>query len=363
MEIIVIKIGSSVLTDNGKAINENKIRHLASQISLINKNYGKVILVTSGAIAAGIGILEINKKPSQIIEKQALAAVGQSALMHVYEKMFKTEGIKIAQVLLSQKDFNYRPSYLNARNVLYKLLEMDVVPIINENDTTAIEEIKFGDNDNLSFLVASMIRARKLILVTDVDGLFNKNPQEKGAKLIKTFDLENNIYQKAYNLDVGKVGTGGMLSKISTAGKAVNDGIDVYLVNGNKKDTVINVFKSSFYGTYFLGKDRTNCSKKSWLAFATKSGAFLTIDDGAKEAIVSNKSLLPSGIKCLDGNFLKGDLVNILDKNKKVIGKGIVNYDSKEINSILGAKSEEIEKILGYRYSDEIIHKDNLVII
>jgi len=363
---IIIKVGSSSLCDEKGQIQKEKILKLILQISqLIKQNY-QVVLVSSGAIAAGMGAMHLDSKPQTIPEKQALAAIGQAKLMQIYEDIFQLFNIKCAQVLLNHGDFDDRKRLLNLTNTMRALMDYGVVPILNENDALAVDEIKVGDNDTLAALVVPVIEADLLILVSDIDGLYTDNPNtNSNAKLLKYVDhVDEKIEAMAGGVTSG-LGTGGMMTKIRAA-KIVNDyGCHMAIVNGNKENSITHIFDEVESGTWFNGHTGQNLNaKKHWLTYRTHSKGQIMIDDGAKDALmIHRKSLLPKGIIGVDGHFLMGQVVDIVDCYGKVIARGVVNYSSEEIKLIKGLNTQDIFNILHYKDYDEIVHANNMVIL
>ena len=358
---VVIKIGSTVLASK-EGINQSRIDSLAEEISNIDK---EVVIVSSGAIAAGMGRLSLVERPKEIKMKQAVAAVGQSRLMWAYEKSFETYGKKVAQVLLTREDLSERRRYLYARNTIETLIGLGVIPVINENDTVAVDEIKFGDNDTLAVIVTNLLQAGLLLILSDVDGLYTSDPRSNSdARLI---DLVTDITSQIEAI-AGKSstieGTGGMFSKVQAAKKASAMGVSSAIINGTKPGSIRGFFEYKNIGTLFsTGKNRLSL-RKHWIAYTARSKGILTIDEGAKRAILTKgKSLLPSGITEIEGRFGVGDAVSCQDESGKKIAKGIINYSAEDLKKIKGVRSSEIETILGYKYDDEVIHRDNMVIL
>jgi len=362
---LVIKIGSSILTSDSNGLDLERMQSIADDISAVGEAGHEVVIVSSGAVAAGMKKLDLKERPKDIILKQAAAAVGQSSLMWAYEKCFGTHGKKVAQILLTRDDFADRRRYINSRNTLITLLSYKVIPIINENDTVAVDEIRFGDNDNLASLVAGLIDAERFIILSDVDGLFNDDPRENPqAKLIEVVERITPELEKKAGGAGSAVGTGGMFSKLLAAKRAVHYGITVNVVNGKTKGVISSLLKGAHHGTEFRPRDTRLSSKKGWIAYACRTKGSITVDEGAAKALTrAGKSLLPSGIVSRSGSFEAGDAVYCLDPGGKRIAKGLVNYSSAEIGKIKGKKTSEIEDILGYQYSDEVIHRDNLVLL
>lgn len=362
---VVVKIGSNLLTDKLGRINIKRIHSLAKELSELRSKGVDIVMVSSGAIASGMKKLGLKNKPKEIRKKQATAAVGQPLLMWMYEQYFLKYKKQIAQILLTRDDLSDRIRYVNAKNTILTLLEMGIIPIINENDTVATDEIKFGDNDQLAALVSGLIEANHLIILSDVDGLYTadpkKNPDAKIIRHVKEFSKELESIAKPTSTGYG---TGGMYSKVIAAKKATSFGIPVHIVSGRKTGNIKAVVEGKKVGTYFEPIKERVTSRKGWIAYATRARGSVFIDEGAVKALLKDgKSLLPSGIKKVEGDFDIGDAVYCINEKGEKIAKGLVNYSSCEIKLIKGKKSSEIEKILGYKYSDEVIHRDNLVIL
>lgn len=360
---IVIKAGSGILTgDNG--FNNTVINSLTNDICDLRSRGFEIILVSSGAIAAGMKKMGYDKKPDGISEKQAMAAIGQSRLMMAYEKAFGRHGVTVAQILITRDDLNNRRRYLNARNTIFTLLSWGIIPIINENDTVVIDEIKFGDNDNLSAMVANMTESNLLAILTDIDGLYDDDPRtNKNAKLIPLINkISSSHFQSATSVP-GALGTGGMASKIAAARKATLKGIPVIITNGYTKNIIRKIMKGEETGTLFLPQTKAVCGRKHWIAFTRAIKGKISIDDGAVKALIKNgKSLLPSGVIGVSGRFNRGDSVQIIDRNGNETAVGMVDYSSSELDKIKGLNSRKIEEMLGFKHNDEIIHRDNLLI-
>ncbi len=359
---IVIKIGSHLIV-KGK---ENFIDFIAGQVSELRDKGCRVIIVSSGAIATGVDEYKLSKKPTKIVEKQAYAAIGQPLLMRKYIEIFKKYNIVVAQVLLTREDFNDRKRYLNIRNTLNFLLKLGVVPIINENDTVAYEEIKLGDNDTLSAIVAVKTNADLLVLLTDVDGIYDKDPNlYKDANLIREiYSLEQLNSCMINSKSSFFCGTGGMKTKVEAAKICMLSGVDTVITNGIKERVLLDIVEGKQVGTKIYSKKTKITSKDKWIAFISKSKGKIYIDDGAVLAILQkHKSLLPVGIKKVEGEFEKGDIVSVYTLNGKEIAKGVVNYSSDEINKIKGKKTKEIKSISSEFKHEEVIHADNIVII
>ncbi|MEW6001472.1 MAG: glutamate 5-kinase [Nitrospirota bacterium] len=362
---LVIKIGSNILADEKEGLNTKRISSLAQEIAELHNSGNNVVVVSSGAIAAGMRKLCLKERPRDIKLKQAAAAVGQSALMWAYERSFEDYGKKVAQVLLTKDDFSDRRRYINSKNTLTTLLSYDVIPIINENDTVATDEIKFGDNDHLASLVAGLIEAERLIILSDVDGLYTKDPKRyPDARIIEYVSEITPEFEENAKGAGSIVGTGGMYSKLLAAKRAMKQGITVHIINGRKEGFLRSLMRGKRVGTIFRPKEERLSLRKGWIAYSSRPKGSIIIDDGAKGAIISGgKSLLPSGIISVEGDFEIGDAVYCLDTKGNRIAKGLTNYSFLEIEKIKGKKTSEIEKTLGYKYSDEVIHRDNLVLL
>jgi glutamate 5-kinase len=365
MKRVVVKIGSNILADAKEGLNTRRIHSIAKDIAGLADLGFEVVVVSSGAIAAGMKKLGLKERPKDVKLKQASAAIGQSSLMWAYEKSFSAFHKKVAQVLLTRDDFSDRRRYINSKNTLTTLLTYGVIPIINENDTVATDEIKFGDNDNLAALVASLVEAEKLIILSDVDGLYTENPKtHPGAKIIEYVEeIAPELESKAKGSG-SIVGTGGMYSKLLATKKAMNHGITVHIVSGRKEGIICSLMKGKHSGTLFKPKEGKLSLRKGWIAYSSRAKGNIVIDDGAVKAIIQGgKSLLPSGIISVEGKFDIGDSVYCLDSKRNRIAKGLTNYSFSEVERIKGKKTSEIEKVLGYKYSDEVIHRDNLVLV
>ncbi|MEE8185012.1 MAG: glutamate 5-kinase [Thermodesulfobacteriota bacterium] len=363
---MVLKIGSAVLVGHDEdGLNDAVFIDIARDISEIKRSGKDIVLVTSGAIAVGMKKMGLKRKPKSIPEKQAVAALGQSSLMTLYEGAFAPLGLKVAQVLLTHDDLADRKRFLNARNTLLTLFAYDIIPIVNENDTVAVDEIKFGDNDNLAALVTNLVEADLLIMLTDIDGLFDRDPRkEKEARLVPVVDDVDHIILDWAGKANSLYGTGGMLSKVQAARKAAHFGVPTLVANGTRKGAVKRVLSGVEEGTIFLPKEDRLTSRKHWIAFSAKPSGRVFVDDGAMAALVKKgKSLLPSGIIKVDGRFDTGEVVHCVDRSGREFARGISNYNSSEIERIKGVKTTEIEKVLGYRYYDEVINRDNLVVL
>ena len=360
---IVVKVGTSTLTNEDGNLNIEKIKKIVSELSnLSNKGYD-VVLVTSGAVGAGMGKLNMTERPKTLSEKQALASVGQVALTHLYQLLFQEYGKIIGQILLTRGDFSDRRRYLNARNVCNTLLKNKIIPVINENDAVVSNELKVGDNDTLSALVSGLIDADLLIILSDVQGLYNKNPQKyEDANLIEIVGKIDDDIKKTAGGEGSKFGTGGMITKIIAAEMATKIGTNMVIASGDDPKNISRIVEKENIGTLFTKKNKKISSKKYWLAYGTNKKGLLTIDEGAEKALFKGKSLLPVGIKSFEGDFDKGTVVKIMNMKNENIATGISNYSSDEIALIKGHRSEDIEKILGHKYDDVVVHIDNMVV-
>lgn len=359
----VVKVGSAVLTGKD-GLNKRVINNLTGEICALREKGIEVILVSSGAIAAGLKKTGLSKRPESLSQKQALAAVGQPSLMMAYEKAFARYEQKVAQILITRDDLSNRRRYLNARNTIFTLLLWKIVPIINENDTVVVDEIKFGDNDNLSAMVTNLTESQLLVNLTDIDGLFDKDPRtHRGAELIKVIEKPSADIIRYAGSNPGFLGTGGMASKIKAGHKASLAGVPTIIANGVKKGILGRIFRGEDTGTLFMPMDITLCHRKHWIAFTKSSKGEILIDGGAEKALLKGgKSLLPSGIRGVKGAFSVGDSVVILNEQGHEMAVGMVNYDSADIRKIMGCRSSQIESKLGFKHDDEVVHRDNLVI-
>jgi len=364
---IVVKVGTSNLTDRSYRLDPIKVEKLAKEIAELKKQSREIILVTSGAIGAGIGKLDLKQRPRDIKVLQATAAVGQNILMSTYDRYFGKYEQTIAQLLLTHEDFFDRKRYLNLRNTLITLLKSGVIPIINENDTVVVDEIKLGDNDNLSALVASNLDADLLIILTDIDGLYTYDPKRsKKAEFISAVEEITPEIERIASAR-GKTGVGGMKTKIQAAKVTMKAGIPMVIANGNEENILARIIAGERIGTIFLpvrgAKEKMN-DRKHWLRFASPVKGKIKVDEGAKNALITNgRSLLASGVVGVEDEFIAGDPVSIVDAEGVEFAKGITNYSSEEIKKIKGAQSKEIEQILGRKEYEEVVYRGNLVLM
>jgi len=362
---VVIKIGSGVISDHSGLDLERIVTLCADVHSLRQRGY-EVILVSSAAVAAGKADLGIkgSARTLSLPLKQAAAAIGQSRLMRAYKDALRKHGLTAAQVLLTRDDLANRRRYLNARNTLMTLLEYGVVPVINENDTVVIDEIRFGDNDNLSAMATNLVEAQLLVILSDVDGLYDNDPRHNAeAKLISEVERITPEIEAMAGKEETMLGTGGMTTKLKAAKRATLFGAGTAIINGLTPHNLLYLFDGHELGTYFLPARDPMAARKHWIAFTKKPKGKLILDEGAHKAVADRgKSLLPSGIRQLDGTFERGDAVRLCDLNGKEFAKGVTNYNSAELIRIIGKNTKEIVQILGYQYGDEVVHRDNLVI-
>ena len=365
---LVIKLGSAVLTDAENNIDLAVMSDVCDAAAGQVRQGRNVIVVTSGAVAAGRGALGLKGKPATIAEKQALASIGQSRVMHHWAECFGRHGILVGQMLLSRGDMEDRRRYLNARYTLEELLRRRCVPVINENDTVTVDELKFGDNDGLASLVAVKMQAEALVLLSDVTGLYDGNPKEKrDAKLLERVEhvTPSLIDQLCQPTRGGAgVGSGGMRSKLMAARVATAAGVAVCIANGKVPGQMAAILSGGFTGTYFPAHDHHYSRRRAWILSGRSAiPRRLVVDDGAREALIrGKKSLLPAGIREVEGRFAPGHIVEVMDLQGVLIGRGIVSYSSSELESIKGRRTGEIRTILGDRPYDEAIHRDNLVL-
>jgi len=368
---IILKIGSSLIVENNK-IRYEWIENLAKNISNILTNDCKIIIVTSGAVALGRLKLNLLDQKLTLPQKQSCASVGQIELMSIYKNIFNKHNFEVAQILLTANDCNLRKNFINCKNTCEELLKNNIIPIINENDSVAVDEIKIGDNDRLSARVAQMIKADLVILLSDIDGLYNKNPKLfADAKHIPTVNKITKDIEKMAKGTSSKVGTGGMITKIMASKMVMSSQSDCIITNGSKIDVLTNLIKGKQKFTIFtpiekfakISKHKSE-SKKNWLAGLVNAKGSVIINELAKEKLLSKKvSLLPVGVIFVNGNFNKNDTIFIFDENHQHIGSGVVNYNSQEVKQILQKNSSEVKKILGASAKKELIHIDNLFIL
>jgi len=366
MSRIIIKLGSSTLTAGTSRLSLPRFVEIARQVSDLIQEGHEVIVVSSGAMAAGKEQLNFPQLPRDIPAKQMLAAVGQLRLMAIYEQVFGLYGLNVGQVLLTRADLGDRRRYLNSRNTLMALLDQDVVPIVNENDTVATEEIRVGDNDNLSALVANLVDANTLILLTDQPGLFTADPRhDVHAEMITEIteaDIPDKIWQAANGAGTG-IGTGGMITKLQAADLARRSGTMVVIAPGNEPNVISRIVAGEVIGTRFHPSGDAIESRKRYILTGGQTEGGIKIDAGAARALRNGGSLLAVGMTAVENDFDRGDPIRIYTDNERELARGISNYTSDDLRRILGCKSDEIETILGFYYGDEVVHHNNLVLL
>ena len=368
IKTLVIKIGSSIITEENSGINKSFVKSIAGKINELKKYIDNIALVSSGAIAAGSQMMGHKEKSGSIIDKQVCAAIGQTRLIKHYEGEFKKYNINVAQILITKDDLSNRRRYINARYCIRKLLELDIVPIINENDIVVVDELKymetFGDNDNLASLIAGLIEADLLLILSDVNGLYDKNPliYEDATILNDIKYIDKSLFNIA-GKSLSGIGTGGMKTKLIAARNALQSACYVGIINGKDVENISAFLNGDVIGTFFSHVKEVKNRKKLWLGQATTPRGDIFVDDGAKEALLVNKkSLLPSGITSVKGKFGIGDVVRVISNTDNEIARGITRYSLDDIKKIAGRRSSEIFEVLGYKFSEEVIHRDDLVI-
>ena len=362
---VVIKIGSRVLTDDDGGLDHAVIGRICGEIAHLRERGKQVVLVSSGAIAAGRSELGLTEKPRTIPHKQAAAAIGQTRLMRAYEEALAPHGLKAAQLLLTSEDLGSRQRFLNARATIDTLLGFGIIPVINENDTVVVDEIKFGDNDNLSALVTNVAESDLLVILTDVEGLYSADPCENPeARLIPLVQAITRELERAAGGSASSVGTGGMVTKVAAAKKAGKNGVPTILVAGKRVGILSSAMRGEEVGTLFLPQGTGLNRRKHWIAYTLKPSGRVIVDDGARSVLQKKgKSLLPSGIVGVEGRFERGACVRICGIDGGEFARGLSDYSNSEIERLAGHNSSEIEELLGYRYADVVIHRDNLVLM
>jgi glutamate 5-kinase len=362
---IVIKVGSSLVTADGRGLDHAALSRWAGQIAVLAEQGKQVVLVSSGAIAEGIARLGWNKRPHAVNELQAAAAVGQMGLVQAYESIFRTHGLHAAQVLLTHEDLADRTRYLNARSTLRTLLELRVVPIINENDTVATDEIRLGDNDTLGALVTNLIEADCLIILTDQTGLFTADPRrDTSATLVAEAHAGDPELERMAGGAGSSIGTGGMLTKILAAKRAARSGAHTVICSGREDNVLLRLAAGEAIGSQLIAQQAPLAARRQWLADHLQVRGRLVLDMGALKALRENgKSLLPVGVQAITGEFERGEVVALLDGDGNEIARGLANYSASEARRIMGKPSSEIETVLGYMDEPELVHRDNLVVL
>jgi glutamate 5-kinase len=361
---LVVKVGTSTITHATGKLDLGQMEKLVREISDVANSGKDVLLVTSGAIGAGMSRLGLDKRPATLPGKQAMAAVGQGLLMQIYEKLFSEYGQTVAQVLLTREDLNDRRRFLNSRNTLLTLLDYGVIPIINENDTVAVEEIRVGDNDTLSALVSGLVGADLLIILSDVDGVFTADPRidPEARVLTEIRDITPKLWDAAGGAGSSR-GTGGMVTKLEAARITTASGGAMVIANGREQGVIGRILSGEPLGTLFHQQDHALQGRKRWIAFYQRPRGRVIIDQGAQQALVNmGKSLLPVGVVDVEGDFAPGDVVRVVDEKGLELARGLVNYSSSELVKIKGLSTQKVEELLGYRDYDEVIHRDNLAL-
>jgi len=362
---IIIKVGSSLVTNHGEGLDQKAIASWVEQIAHLVKSGKEIVLVTSGAVAEGMQRLGWKARPTLINELQAAAAIGQMGLVQIYEKNFSQHALKAAQILLTHDDLADRKRYLNARSTLNTLLELKVIPIINENDTVVTDEIRFGDNDTLASLVANLIEADLLVILTDQPGLFSEDPRKnKEAKLIHHGVAGDLSLESMAGGAGSSIGTGGMLTKVLAAKRASRSGAHTIIASGKEENVLIRLSQGEMIGTHLESKQLKVAARKQWLADHLQLRGKLVLDDGAVEALKKEgKSLLPIGVTKVEGDFDRGEVVLCLDTEGREIARGLINYNAIETKKIMGKSTNSIESLLGYIDQPSLIHRDNLILL
>ncbi len=362
----IVKVGSRSLTDDNGRLDRVQVANLARQLLVLVDMGKRVVLVSSGAVASGVGKLGLPGRPTDLATLQAVAAIGQTHLIQVYEQTFAEHGRHAAQILLTASELDDRVGYLNVRNTLRRLLEMGAIPIINENDTVAVDELKttFGDNDRLAGMVAGLLEGSVLAILSDVRGLFDRDPRDPEAQVVSTVErIDDRIEEMVRDRKTG-VSKGGMASKLTTAKFVTMSGQSVMIAWGREPNVLIQLAQGEPTGTLFLPQSKTLTPRKRWIGFSAQTAGKLTVDDGAAKAMCHDgRSLLAIGIKIVDGDFGKGDIVSVVNQKSLEIARGLINYNSNQVKQIRGCRSDRIEQILGQCPYEEVIHRDNLAIM
>jgi glutamate 5-kinase len=369
-DTIVVKVGSRVLTREDGALDDARVAAIADQLARLRLDGRKPVLVSSGAVAAGMGRLGLKRRPADLAELQAAAAVGQSRLIESYNKALSPHGLNAAQVLLTAEDLQHRTRYLNVRNTLLALFHMGAVPIINENDTVAVDElaISFGDNDRLAALVTNLLRAPLLVLLSDVEGLYDRNPALPGASLVSCVtnvdDAQRHLVQDGIGPARLQLSRGGMASKLRAARIAASAGESVVIASGRRQNVLLDILAGADVGTLILAEGRTIASRKRWIGWSATPRGKLTLDAGATAAVErQGRSLLAVGVTSVEGNFAKGDVVSLCDQAAREFGRGLSNYSAVQLATIAGQPTDRIAELLGQCPYDEVVHRDNLVVL
>ena len=362
---IVIKIGSSIITKNGDGIDNVQLKSIVEQIAKLVAKKKEIVLVSSGAIAAGLKKLGYKDRPKELSVLRAAASVGQIILARIYEQLFAKSGLISSLILLTHDDLSIKKSYLNARSTISNLIDQNIVPVINENDTVADDEIRFGDNDTLAAMVANLIEADYLVLLTDQTGLFSDDPRKnKQTNLIEHAFIDDERLEKFAKDTKSSQGTGGMITKIRAAQRAALSGTDTIIASGKESNILLSLVNNQLNGTYLESSEADKVTKKIWMVNHMKPKGKIFIDRGAEEAIIfKGKSLLSAGVVKSEGIYERGEIIRCINEKNKEIAKGLINYSNKEVEKIMGHTSNEIESLLGYINESNLIHRDNMVIL
>ncbi len=362
----IVKVGSRSLTGDDGLLDQAQVANLARQLIMLVEMGKRVVLVSSGAVASGVGKLGLTSRPSDLATLQAVAAIGQTHLIHVYEQTFAKHGRLAAQVLLTASELDDRVAYLNVRNTLRRLLELGAIPIINENDTVAVDELKttFGDNDRLAGMVAGLLEGSLLVILSDVQGLYDRDPSDPNAQVVPTVErIDESIEEMVRDRKTG-VSKGGMASKLATAKFVTNSGQSVIIGWGRGPDVLVRLARGESIGTLFVPQSKAISPRKRWIGFSAQPAGLLSVDQGAAKAMCEDgRSLLAIGIKTVEGDFGKGDVVSIINEHATEIARGLINYNATQVKQIRGCRSDRIEQILGQCPYEEVIHRDNLAIV
>ena len=363
---VIVKVGSSLVTNEGRGLDHAAIAKWADQIAHLRRIGKQVVLVSSGAVGAGMGRLGLTRRPTELAKLQAVAAIGQSCLIEAYERALRGRGRHVAQVLLVADDLQDRSRYLNIRTTLLTLLDLGAIPVINENDTVSVEELRtsFGDNDRLAALVATVLGAPLLVLLSDVEGLFDRHPSEPGAAIVPHVPRIDATVAGLAKDTLGGLSKGGMASKIAAARIVTEAGGSCIVASGRDDGVIEAICRGEPIGTLFTGRSETMPAWKRWLGWSADARGTVAVDAGAREAVVAGgRSLLAAGIRSLDGDFAAGDVVALADDNGQVFARGLVNYASADLRRIVGLRTERIAEVLGSTPYAEVVHRDNLAII
>lgn len=363
---IVVKVGTRVLTHSDGKLNEPRITHLADELNAVAERGKQVVLVSSGAVGAGMNALNLTTRPTDVAQLQAVAAIGQTNLINAYDRTFRKNNHHAAQVLLTAQDLDDRVAYLNVRNTLFSLLRFGAIPVINENDTVAVDELMttFGDNDRLAAMVTNLLNPSLLIILSDVEGLLDGDPADAESRVIPTVTKLDDSIRRLVTDSGSDVSKGGMASKLEAARIATAAGENVIVASGHRKGVLSEILDAKQVGTLFLAQGKAITPRKRWIGFSAQPCGTLTLDRGAHRAIVDlGRSLLAIGISAVDGDFRKGDVVRLVNDGEAELARGLTNYDSTDLQKIRGLASDKIAQVLGHCPYKEVIHRDNLTVI